>query len=131
MRALLRARPPVPPRRARTAPTADHEWSSPSGKRCQGKVARPMRTETARRLDSGIILAHFLRRRSHDWGQYLHNVAYHLMRMILTQQEFDSLESLMAFCGAPENLRPWLPAEADRIILSRGLTQGLNEIPSD
>ena len=73
-----------------------------------------------------VILAHFWQRRGH--GQYLRNVAYHLMRMILDQREFGSLESVIEFCGIPDNLRRWLPTKADRIIFSDDLTQRLREM---
>lgn len=58
------------------------------------------------------------------------NVAYHLMRAILARHDFDGVETLIAFCKEPENLRPWLPTETDRIIYSDGLVEGLHEIAS-
>jgi hypothetical protein len=90
-----------------------------------------MKPAATRLVVRAAILAHFQQRRGRGRGRYLHNVAYHLIRIILGQREFDSLESLIAFCDDPDNLCPWLPMEADRIILSNGLVQGLRELPPD
>ena len=77
------------------------------------------------------ILGHFRRRAGHGHGQHLHNVARHLMEVILARRDFDDLDSLIVFCEAPDNLRPWLPSEADRIIFSDMLAEGLRELPAD
>jgi len=90
-----------------------------------------MKAAAATPVQRSVILAHFQRRRGHGRGPYLHNVAYHLVRIMLGQKDFDSLESLISFCDTPDNLRPWLPMEADRIIFSDGLVRGLHEILSD
>jgi len=87
-----------------------------------------MRGNPATKVNGNAILAHFRQRRGHGRGQYLHSVTYHLMKMILDQKECAPLESLIEFCDTPDNLRRWLPAEADRIIFSDGLSQGLREI---
>lgn len=87
-----------------------------------------MKASAATPVQRSVILAHFRQRRGRGRGRYLHNIAYHLMRNILEQQEFDSLQSLIAFCDDPDNLRLWVIMEADRIILSDGLVQGLREL---
>ena len=88
-----------------------------------------MRTQAAKPMEGDVVLAHFRQCRGHGRGEYLDNVAYHLMRMILEGEEFDSLESVIRFCQIPENLGRWLPAEADRIVFSAALVQGLREMP--
>lgn len=90
-----------------------------------------MKTRATLSAANEIILAHFRLCRGHGRGEYLDNVAYHLMRMILDEGEFGSLEPLIEFCGAPDNLRRWLPTEADRIIFSDNLVQGLRAVPLD
>lgn len=89
-----------------------------------------MKTQAAA-AGSDLILVHFRQRRAHGRGEYLDNVAYHLMRMILDEGELGSLESLIEFCGTPNNLRRWLPTEADRIVFSDSLVQGLREMALD
>lgn len=90
-----------------------------------------MRTQTAMSMDGEIILEHFRQRRGQGRGKYLDNLVYHLMRMILEGEEFGCLESLITFCRLPENLSRWLPTEADRMVFSGSLAQGLLEMSPD
>ena len=78
-------------------------------------------------LDTDLLLEYFRNREGHGRGQMLHNAAFYLLHRILEWQRFDDLDSLTAFCRDPENLEPWLPSESDRVILSAGLTDGLQE----
>ena len=77
------------------------------------------------------ILGFFRRRIGHGREEYLHNVAYHLMAMILGRHDFDEVASLVTFCENPDNLQTWLPSEADRIVFSDMLVERLRTIPSD
>jgi hypothetical protein len=78
-------------------------------------------------IDSDLIVEHFKNRHGHGRGEFLHNAAYYLIRMILSQRSFQSVHDLTTFCENPENLRWWLPSESDRIIFSDGLLEGLQE----
>jgi hypothetical protein len=77
------------------------------------------------------ILEYFSRRDGHGRGSFLHRAAFHLMRIILMSRDFASLEELMSFCADPDKLRPWLPNETDRIILSAGLQDNLRDMIAD
>ncbi len=63
-------------------------------------------------------------------GSDLRNVSYHLVELIVTQHGFDDLDPLIEFCEDPNNLHPWLPSEADRIVFSGDLVEGLRGIAS-
>lgn len=63
--------------------------------------------------------------------QALGNIPYYLASAILEHDTFDTIDSLIAFCEDPDNLRPWVPSEADRIIFSDELAQRLRQIRSD
>jgi|GEM_PF-1876810 len=76
------------------------------------------------------ILAFFQRHIGHGREQHLHNIGYHLMAMILERHDSDDVDSLIAFCEDPDNLQPWLPSEADRIVFSDMLVERLHTIPS-
>lgn len=81
-------------------------------------------------LTQSRIREHFRHRTGRGRGQYLHDTAHYLIEIILERCDFEDVGSLIAFCEDPDNLRPWLPTEADRIIFSEGLVQGLREITS-
>ncbi|MBP7933417.1 MAG: hypothetical protein KA354_02105 [Phycisphaerae bacterium] len=74
-------------------------------------------------------IVRYFRRRCGE-GRILHNAACHLLQLILEQPGTDRVEDLMAFCGNPENLKPWLPNETDRLIFSEGLLEGLRDLAS-
>ncbi len=61
-------------------------------------------------------------------GQHIQDVALDLIAKILSQCDSDDAASLIAFCANADNLRPWLHNEADRIIFSAGLVEGLREL---
>ena len=92
------------------------------------KERKHVRTQAAMPIDRDAILAHFRQRRRHGRQEYMDSLVGHLVRMILDQGEFGNFESVIEFCGTPDNLGRWLPTEADRIIFSAGLMQGLREI---
>lgn len=79
-------------------------------------------------INNDSIIEHFKHRGGHGRGQLLYNTTYYLMRMILADRSFESFEGLASFCEDPENLRTWLPCEADRVIFSEGLRLGLHEL---
>ena len=58
---------------------------------------------------------------------YLHHVACHLLRLILTRHDFATLDDLVAFCDEPANLRTWLPSTTDRMAFSARLADGLRQ----
>lgn len=83
-------------------------------------------------MESGNkILIHLRQYRGFRGDQLLGNVPYYLANAILEHHAFDTIESLIAFCEDPDNMRPWLPSEADRIVFSDELVQRLHEIRSD
>ena len=62
---------------------------------------------------------------------YVSYTAYHLLRWILDENEFDSLESLIGFCGDPGCLRSWLPDPVERVVVSLELVRILRELSSN
>jgi hypothetical protein len=82
-------------------------------------------------VDKEPILDYFGGRSGHGRGQLLHEAAYYLMRIIFMNRDFESIDKLIDFCGNPENLHPWLPNETDRIVLSAGLRDGLQDMIAD
>ncbi len=76
------------------------------------------------------ILAHLHQRSGRVREQYLGNVPYYLASAILEHHEFDTIDSLIAFCEDPDNMRPWLPSETDRIVFSDELATRLRQIRS-
>ncbi len=90
-----------------------------------------MISEQAAPLDRTKILDYFSRRNGSGSGRHLHGVAFYLMEHILSQRQFEDIESLEAFCRKPDNLGPWLPSEADRIVFGGGLVEGLGEMMSN
>ena len=76
------------------------------------------------------IIDHFRNRPLQGHGQRFHHSVYHLVRLVLEHRDFHSLESLMEYCGNYDNLRPWLLHEADRVMFSDELIQGLCDMVS-
>lgn len=76
------------------------------------------------------ILDHFRNRPRHGCGRHFHDSLHHLLRLVLEQRDFHSLESIIEYCGDHDNLRPWLLHEADRVMFSAALTQGLHDMVS-
>lgn len=74
------------------------------------------------------IVGYFRRRCGR--GRILHNAACHLVEHILKLLGTARVEDVIAFCSDPENLRPWLPTETDRLIFSEGLLEGLRDVAS-
>ena len=94
----------------RNEDTKGHAWSQASGE---------------------AILAHFRNRPLRGCGQHFHDFVCHLLRLILEHRDFHSLELLVEYCGDYDNLRPWLLHEADRVMFSAELVQGLKEVATD
>jgi len=78
--------------------------------------------------DGDVVLAHFRQRTGQGHGQHLRKVAHHVMGMVLDQLDFDSLDSLIAFCNDADNLKVWFPNEVDRAVFSHEFVQGLREL---
>lgn len=76
------------------------------------------------------ILVYLQQRGGKCRDQLLGNIPYYLASAILEHHAFDTIESLMSFCEDPDNMRPWLPSEADRVVFSDELLQRLREIGS-
>lgn len=49
---------------------------------------------------------------------YRRNIAFQLATLIAAQRPFQNLSELCRFCSDPDNLRPWLPSQADRVNLA-------------
>ena len=79
-------------------------------------------------LEKQAIIRHFNQCAHNGHAHLLHNAACYLMRLILKQRDFESVEALMEFCKEPGNLGAWLPTETDRIIFSEGLCEGLRDM---
>ncbi len=82
-------------------------------------------------ISNEAILTHFRERATPGGGQQVHDPVYHLMRLILEHRDFHSLESLIEYCRNHDNLRPWRLHEADRVILSAELVDGLCKMALD
>jgi len=56
---------------------------------------------------------------------YRRNIACQLALLIAAQKQFQTIAELHEFCRDPENLRPWLPNDADRVNLAAELASSL------
>ncbi len=79
-------------------------------------------------IEKDLILDHLGKRESNGEERLMQEAAYYLMRLIFRVRDFDSLQQLAEFCGEPENLRPWLRNETDRVVLCEELSNGLREM---
>lgn len=61
-------------------------------------------------------------------GTFRQHVALQLAMLILAQKRFRTVAALRKFCTDPDNLRAWLPSDADRINLARELCAFLRTI---
>lgn len=81
--------------------------------------------------DADPMIRYFQVRDGHGRGQLLHDAAYRLVRAALAKHDFHGFDQVMSFCEDPENLRPWLPSDPDRMLFVQGLRQGLHDENSD
>lgn len=88
-------------------------------------VVKPKRTTLPFR---DTVLDHFDQRCGQGSERHLDNVPRILVSVILARHDFTDLESLIAHCNTPENLRCCLPNEADRIIFSDRIVTILREL---
>ncbi len=89
-----------------------------------------------KKLDSAMesgdrVLIRLRQRAGLHRGQLLSDVPYYLADAILEHHSFETIECLIAFCENPDNLKPWLPSEADRIVFSHDLVQRLHELRTE
>jgi len=82
-------------------------------------------------IDKDSVLTHFRTRRNDERNRVWSDMAYVLMRMILSKVEFDSVEDLAKFCDDPNNLLPWLSGESDRVIFASRLAERVQEMMSE
>ena len=62
-------------------------------------------------------------------ASYLCYLAYHLIGWILLEEDFDGLESLIAYCGKSDNFAYWLTDQVDQVVVSLELERGLRDLP--
>jgi hypothetical protein len=67
----------------------------------------------------------FAGRRGPDQALHLPNVDFGLIHNIVEQQPSATVDSLVAFCRNPHNLRDFLPDPRDRSLFSRRLVEAL------
>ncbi len=79
-------------------------------------------------IEKDLILDHFGKRESNGEGRLMQEAAYYLMWLIFRVRDFDSLQQLAEFCQHPDNLRPWLRNETDRMVLCAELSKGVGEM---
>ncbi len=77
------------------------------------------------------ILASLMHQDSSGLNQFLENVPYYLAGSILKRNSFETIEAFRTFCEKPDNLRHWLPSEADRAVFSDELVRRLGNISSE
>jgi len=82
-------------------------------------------------IDKDLVLTHFRTRRNDERNRVWSDMAYVLMRMILSKVEFDSVEDLAKFCDDPNNLLPWVSSESDRVIFASRLAERVREMMSE
>ncbi len=76
------------------------------------------------------VLDGFRDRTGNGHDRHVHDIAYHLLRLILARRDFDDIKALIEFCEDPENFETWLPSESDRVIFSAGIVERLQELSS-
>ena len=91
---------------------------------------RDMEQHIGSRVSREAILDHFRNRPLKGCARHFHDSVYHVLRLVLEHRDFHSLESLIEYCGDHDNLRPWLLHEADRVMFSAELIQGLRDMAS-
>jgi hypothetical protein len=79
-------------------------------------------------IEKDLILDYLGNRERNGEGRLMQEAAYYLMRLIFRARDFDSLQQLAEFCQDPDNLRPWLRNETDRLVLSEELCEDLREM---
>lgn len=82
-------------------------------------------------VDADAILAFVHEYCERQQGSSFGDAVIPLMRDVLERHGFDNLNSLIAFCSEPDNLRPWLPSEPDRFLFSDALVHALFEVASN
>lgn len=90
-----------------------------------------MKEHKSTSVPSDRVLAYIRQHNGLHRGHPFDSVPYYLMSMILKHHDFDDIESLIAFCEDRNNLRRWLPSEADRIVFSSELVRGLREMSAE
>ncbi len=81
-------------------------------------------------IEKDSVLAHFRTRGNEGRNRVWSDMAYVLMRVILSKVEFDRVEDLAKFCDDPNNLLPWVSSESDRVIFASRLAERVREMMS-
>ena len=82
-------------------------------------------------IDKDSVLIHFRTRRTEGRNRVWSDMAYVLMRVILSKVEFDSIDELAKFCDEPNNLLPWVSSESDRVVFASRLGERVREMMSE